>query len=183
MEEIWKDVPGYKGLYQVSNLGNIKALEKQRSKTQPHIISKEKPLKPGINVCGYKFVILVKNQEKKSFLLHRLILSAFIPNPENKPCANHKDCDRNNNRIENLEWCTYKENTRHAMQNGRMDWTKACKGSKHGRSKLTEADALAIKKRLKLGEDYKDIAADYPVCKATIYLIMKVENWGWLSVE
>ena len=97
MEELWKDVVGYEGLYQVSNLGRVK-----RIKTQ-HILS------PAISY-GYHRVNLSKKGKCKMFQVHRLVAFAFIPNPENYPCINHKDEVKNNNHVENLEWCTQKYN-------------------------------------------------------------------------
>ena len=99
MGEIWKDIPGYEGLYQVSNLGNVKSLFRYRRKlsiqTQPN---------------GYKGVVLYKNGNKKFKLVHRLVAEAFIPNPYKKPAVNHLDENRGNNVVSNLEWVTNKEN-------------------------------------------------------------------------
>ena len=96
MQEIWKDIKGYEGLYQVSNLGNVKSL-----KTNKNLYSS--------NAKGYRRVGLFKGK-RKGYSIHRLVAQAFIPNPENKPCVNHKDCNRANNNVNNLEWCTHKEN-------------------------------------------------------------------------
>ena len=98
MQEIWKDIKGYEELYQVSNLGRI-----QNKKTL-HI------LKGSTNNKGYRGVILCKNGKIKRYLVHRLVAIAFIENPKNKPYINHLDCNINNNNVENLEWCTQKEN-------------------------------------------------------------------------
>lgn len=94
MEEVWKDIEGYEGLYKVSNLGNVYSCYINRN------------LKNGIS-DGYKFVILNKNGDKKFSLVHRLVAEAFIPNPDNLPLINHKDEDRLNCRIDNLEWCDH----------------------------------------------------------------------------
>lgn len=110
-KEEWKDIKEYEGKYQISNLGNVKALDYKRTK-------KEKILKPRINSTGYMVVNLYKNAKFKTFKIHRLIAQAFIINPENKPCINHIDGNKLNNSIDNLEWCTYRENTIHAIKNG-----------------------------------------------------------------
>jgi len=99
MEEIWKDIEGYKGLYQVSNLGRIKSLHGLSERIMKQTLQK-----------GYLRITLLKNKKQKRFLSHRLVAQAFIPNPENKPQVNHIDEDKENNRVDNLEWVTAKEN-------------------------------------------------------------------------
>ena len=96
MEEIWKDVLDYEGLYQVSNFGRVK--------------SNWKILSPADNGNGYKHIVLTKNGIQTDKLVHRLVAEAFLPNPDNLPCVNHKDENKSNNFIENLEWCSHKYN-------------------------------------------------------------------------
>lgn len=98
--EIWKDIVGYEGLYQVSNLGRIKSLR----------FNKEKILKPTISSKGYLRVDLIKNQKRKTKYIHRIVLENFIPNVNNFPEINHKDENKTNNSVENLEWCTSQYN-------------------------------------------------------------------------
>lgn len=105
MTETWKDIKGYEGLYQISNLGDVKR------------ISSGKILKP-YSHNGYIRVALSKDNTPKHMDIHRLIAQAFIPNPENKPEINHKDGNKENNSIQNLEWCTRKENMSHAKKMG-----------------------------------------------------------------
>lgn len=113
MEEIWKDITGYEGRYQVSNLGNIKSLPHSReifSRGYKQVVNyKEKLLKPSMG--PYKLVTLSKNKVKEYKLVHRLVAEAFIPNPKNLPYVNHKDENKHNNCVDNLEWCTAKYNT------------------------------------------------------------------------
>jgi hypothetical protein len=109
--EEWRDVVGYEGLYQVSNLGNVKSLKRvvKHSSGCPKIIN-EKFLKPSSAKYGHKNVVLSLNGIKKHQLVHRLVAKAFIENPNNYPCVNHKDENAKNNCIDNLEWCTVQYN-------------------------------------------------------------------------
>ena len=110
MEEIWKDIEGYEGLYQVSNLGRVKSLERLvfysdgRSR-----VFKEQILKPS-KEYDYLYVILYKNNENKHFRIHRLVANTFIDNPNNYPYINHIDECKSNNNVNNLEWCSPKYN-------------------------------------------------------------------------
>lgn len=106
MQEIWKDIVGYEGLYQVSNFGVVKSL----TKLCGHRPKKETIIKQDTS-RGYKRVTLCKDGILKRFQVHRLVGLAFIENPQNKPCINHKDENRANNNVLNLEWVTHKENT------------------------------------------------------------------------
>ena len=127
--EIWKDIKGYEGSYMVSNYGRVKSLEKNieshnhtRTQYRP-----EKILKQYKNKWGYMRVYLTQNSIKKMYAVHRLVASAFIDNPNNKPCVNHIDNDRSNNHLDNLEWCTYKENNNWAKKQGRRVFTEEWK--------------------------------------------------------
>lgn len=100
--EIWKDIKGYEGKYQVSNQGRVKSLNYNNT-TAPKILSL-------IYDNGYCYVGLSCNSSTKKIGVHRLVADAFIPNPENKPCINHINTVRDDNNVENLEWCTIKEN-------------------------------------------------------------------------
>ena len=111
MKEIWKDIVGYEGLYQVSNLGNVKSLERiVIKKDNKKYLQKEKILRLGLSDKKYYTVSLFKNGKGKTYRIHRLVAEAFIPNPNNYPCVNHKDENKQNNCIDNLEWCTNKYN-------------------------------------------------------------------------
>lgn len=109
MEEVWKDIPGFEGYYQASTHGRIKSLG---------TITKYKPtvkiLKPFITPQGYARLHIGKKHDRRTWGVHRLIATTFIPNPHNKPQVNHIDGDPSNNRVENLEWCTPHENIQHS---------------------------------------------------------------------
>lgn len=109
MKEIWKDIHGYEQRYQVSNIGRIKSLKRVCKRGNNHKPVNECILKPGNNK-GYMTVALSKNGNVKYFQVHRLVAEAFIPNPDNLPCVNHKDENSLNNNVDNLEWCTYSYN-------------------------------------------------------------------------
>ena len=112
-KEVWKDIPGYEGYYQVSNLGRVKSLA--RKNNMGHHL-KEKILKPSFNK-GYPRVIFCKDAIRKSFFCHRLVAIVFIPNPNNYPIINHKDENPGNCCVENLEWCSYKYNNNYGDTN------------------------------------------------------------------
>ena len=113
--EVWKDVVGYEQRYQVSNLGRV------YSKITKKI------LKQNLHSNGY-FTIATKiggrNGKAVCFKVHRLVATAFLPNIENKPLVNHIDGVKTNNNVNNLEWCTAKENTDHAIRTGLLDYSK-----------------------------------------------------------
>lgn len=123
-KEIWKDIEGYEGLYQVSNLGRVKSLPKQDG----FVFLNTRILKP-LNINNRKRVVLVKNKKKKNFFIHQLVAKMFISNPNNYFIINHIDGNPSNNNVNNLEWCTYKHNTRHAVKNNLIKHNKIAKYS------------------------------------------------------
>lgn len=108
MEEIWKDIEDYEGFYQVSNFGRVKRVTTGRI------------LKGTTDKDGYALVLLSKHNTPSMRITHRLVAQAFIPNPEHKPEVNHIDEDKTNNRVDNLEWSTRKENCNHGTRNARL---------------------------------------------------------------
>lgn len=120
MKELWKNIKGYEDRYQISNLGSVKSLTRNAKHNckKGTILLKGKILKDWKTNNRYKMVVLVKPGTRKYFLVHRLLAQAFIPNLENKRCVHHKDDDKTNNIINNLEWLTHAENNKHAYQSG-----------------------------------------------------------------
>lgn len=107
MEEVWKDIKGYEGLYQVSNLGRIKSLRVWAgNKFTKKYKKREKILKQGLQKNGYCFILLYKGKKPKTFRVHRLVAQAFIENPNMYSEVNHKNKNKQNNNVDNLEWCT-----------------------------------------------------------------------------
>lgn len=109
--EEWKDIPGYDGLYQISSKGRARSVFCDRRRCGDKYIKKQQVLKPTITNYGYLVVGLTdKNGKCNSRLVHRLVAEVFIPNPEGLPIINHKDENKVNNSVENLEWCSYSYN-------------------------------------------------------------------------
>lgn len=118
--EIWKDIKGYEGLYQVSNLGRVKSLDRIIVRKDGISQFKKGIIKtPKINSDGYCSVTLSKNGNNKTFGIHILVAKHYIPNPDRKPEINHIDFNRENNQADNLEWCTHQENIQYSSNNGR----------------------------------------------------------------
>ena len=177
MEEIWKDIPEYENLYQVSSYGRIKSLDhytKDVNKTQ---FIKGRILKPQHQTTGYYKVTLSKNGIKKQYTIHRLVAKTFLANPENKIEVNHIDGDKLNNNISNLEWTTPKENTRHAIKSG----LNKNYGENHYKSILTKKDVLRILELLKQGLSHSSIAKQYNVSRTLITRINVGTAWKHLT--
>ena len=181
--EIWRDIKGYKGYYQISNLGRIKSLQRKvpvNRKGQKTFLKtvKERILKQKTNKYGYKVVDLRRNGHDHR-LVHRLVAQMFIPNPENKPVVNHLDGNKINNNATNLEWATVSENTQHSYDN--MLQVMGV-GEENPGSKLTEQDVLGIWELRRKGFIMKDIADKYDVSLSNISLIIRGKTWQHLKV-
>lgn len=113
--EIWKDIEGYEGLYQVSNMGRVKSL-KRKDRYGRIIKEKIRNLQNGKD--GYLIISLWNNGKGRMYSVHRLVAETFIPNPDSKPVVNHIDGNKQNNNADNLEWCTNSENDLHAYRLG-----------------------------------------------------------------
>ena len=114
MQEVWKPICGYEGIYEVSNHGNIRSLDRIDFAGR-HLKGKLFSTKAKGN---YITCVLTKYGEHQTFRIHQLVAETFIPNPDGKQCVNHKDGNKQNNHVSNLEWCTHSENNRHAFRTG-----------------------------------------------------------------
>lgn len=163
MQEIWKHIPEYEGLYEVSNLGRIRSL----------LNTKTTFLKGRDDTNGYLKVALFKNLIRREMKIHRLAAMAFIPNPENKPQVNHINGIKSDNRIENLEWCSQSENSIHAYKKGLQ---VSRRGKDNNKTKLTEAQVLDIRGKFLHISSYK-LAVIYDVYATTIQSIRRRRTW------
>jgi len=166
---IWKDVIGYNGLYEISNYGDVKSIGRRGNKGTMLL----KPL----NIKGYHAVWLSKNNKRKRNQIHRLVATAFIDNPHNKPQVNHMDGVKTNNNVNNLEWNTCSENQLHSYRTGLVI---SQKGEQHGRAKLREQDVLDIRKLNKFFKQV-ELAKIFNVSKQSINLIVNNKQWVHLG--
>jgi hypothetical protein len=154
MQEIWKDIKGYEGLYQISNLGRVKSLERYKQNHSKKQIVKEKILVPRVRGL-YKSVSLWKHNKGKEFTIHRLVAKTFIDNPDNFLYINHKDGDKLNNYVSNLEWCTQSHNIKEAYRIGLIKPRKhtaetkiKISNSKKGKSNKQEKTIICIESNI-----------------------------------
>lgn len=176
--EIWKNIKDYEGMYQVSNLGNVKSLSRKlRVHHNSMRLLRERILKCGILRQGYKAAALWENQKVKLCTIHRLVGIAFIPNPKNKPCINHKNGIKTDNRVENLEWVTYSENMIHALKHNLIK-----KGEEKCNTQLTNKNALIIKLLYKEGiYTQKQIGLKYNISQHTVSRIVNKKSWKHIT--
>ncbi len=183
--EVFVDIPGYEGYYQVSNYGKVislyRVIKEKTGKTQA---LKGRILKLRINPGGYYYVGLGKNGSKATFAIHQLVAQAFISNPNNKKTVNHIDGNKLNNSVTNLEWSTYSENLEHAYKTGLRRAVKSSEvASKNYKRKLTEQQVREIKRLLAAGNlTHKEIATKFGVARSTITEIKSGRRWKHLNV-
>jgi hypothetical protein len=165
--EVWKDIKGYEGLYQVSNLGRVKSLDRiinysngLNSKHKGKILTKEKTRD------NYNRVTLSLNNKQKRFQVHRLVAKHFLKNINNKPCVNHIDGNKLNNIVENLEWCTYSENEIHS-------YNFLSKINSNRKLKIEDVDYILLNYIKGRKGNIRDLAFKFKVDVTTIYNVIK----------
>lgn len=168
MNEQWKDVEGYEGIYQMSSLGRVRSFH--QDVTVGRILE---PYKAG---RGYLQVTLCRDEERKRVYVHRLVAFAFLgpaPSPDHE--INHKNGNKQDNRVENLEWVTAAYNTRHAI---RALGVEHAVGEKAGAAKITEQDVKEIRKLYKTGEHTQaELGEMFGITQSAIHLIICRKNW------
>lgn len=167
-------VVGYEGLYSVSDLGQVYSMPKKWVSGKGCVREIKKPVKMSMSFdnSGYRVVGLRKGDNLKQYKVHRLVAIAFIPNPLNKPCVNHIDGDKGNNKLENLEWVTVKENGTHAKNTGLYNHVF---GEKHGSCKLTEKSVIEIRKSTLTS---RELGKKYGVSHYHINAIKSGRKWS-----
>jgi hypothetical protein len=179
--EVWRAVPGYEGLYDVSSIGRVRRATTRPpwgwGGCKPGKLLRLSPPAPRGQGSAYFMVILCNRGHERGWCVHKLVAMAFIPNPENKPQVNHKNGIKADNRVENLEWVTAKENARHAVANGLINRRR---GADHHQAKLTEHDVLAIRDAKRRGITGTALARAYGVKHNTIYAITNGRLWRHL---
>lgn len=176
-----KDVVNFPG-YSVDEDGNVYSHRRKKGKGKGNglgtkvVIDKTycKKLKPRTGRAGYPVVYLCGGHSQQ-YTVHRLVATTFIPNPENKPCINHKDFNICNPSVDNLEWVTYSENNKHSVKNGRMA------GEKSNFSKLSVNEVVAIRALAKTTVRRKDIAALFGITPDYVTGIQKRKAWDHIK--
>lgn len=173
MRELWKDIPGYIGIYKISNLGSIKSLVRKGRRTE--II-----LEPGMDSDGYLHTSLRKNNIGVTRKIHRLVLETFVGLRSRGMVARHLDGNRQNNRLDNLTWGTMIENAQDAVRHGTSPGFKS-HGTNNGQAKLTKLEVVKIKQLLDLQKhSQREIAKMFDVSFQTICLINLGKIWKYV---
>ena len=168
MVETWKDIKGQEGRYLISNIGRVKTF------VQACKSNKDGILKNGIDTGGYFIIKLYREGKGTTTKIHRLVAETFIENPNNLPQVNHKDGNKQNNNVENLEWCTALENAKHSWDTG---LSKKYFGEQTSQAKFTEKQILEIRSKYKKGNGI-ELAAEYNMSATNIYDIIRRRIWN-----
>lgn len=168
--ENWKPIPGYEGRYWVSDKGRIYSNGKRKM-----------IMNPSVTRDGYLSVQLFCDGQYRHMKVHRAVALAFIENPDNKETVNHKDCNKTNNAVENLEWSTRSEQEVHAYKNGKKTNFPRLIGTGNYSHKLDEDAVRDIRKRSAEGESPTKLAREYGVCRDSIYNV--VNGYYWKDVK
>lgn len=164
MEEIWKDIPDWENLYQISSIGRIKSVRYNKFR------------KSVIGIRGYHTISLWNKRFNQTLYVHRLLAQLFIENPDNKTCVNHKDGNKLNNNLNNLEWVTYSENNKHAFDTG-LKISNNKFGTQSKRGIFNKTDLHEIKNMVNSGLNNKQIAEKFQVDSSTIQKIVSGKHY------
>lgn len=180
LEETFRVIPNTNGIYFASNLGTIKSIDHKVFHSNGVIrMQYGRILKQQICLKGYAQVSIKMNGKFINTGVHRLVALAFIENENNYPQVNHINCKKLDNRVENLEWCTNKQNNSHAIENNLM---RLNYGEKHHMAKLKDEDVKKARQLFKIGFTNKELAKDYNVSQAAMSKILRNETYINLSL-
>lgn len=175
--ELWRDIPGYEGLYQISCFGRVKSLARNvynHANKSAYYVSKEKIKKPAVHRQGYLYVYLCKDSKPKKFYIARLVASSFCEGEYGDLEVNHKDLNKQNNFYTNLEWITPKDNVRHSFKNGQR---KILKGPLNPAAVLNWNKVRSIRKDYFSGMKYSDVEKKYKITSGNLSHIIKFTTW------
>ncbi|MFP7224882.1 NUMOD4 domain-containing protein [Priestia filamentosa] len=176
MQEVWKPVKGYEGMYEVSNKGNVKSVPREYiNKVGARRTVKGQMLRFFKTKEGYVRISLGINQKQKNYLVHRLVAETFLDNPDGKNEVNHKDANKENNAVDNLEWCTRVDNIRHSFANNLVFRDK---GTERYNSKLDENKVREMRRLFETG-NYRisEVARMFSVNRKTADNAIKKVTW------
>lgn len=176
MNEIWKDISTYEGIYQVSSMGHVKSLDRlAKDRWGGGRLIYGKMITIQCDMHGYRYVHLYKNSKGRNCKVHLLVAKAFIENINNLPFINHIDGDKSNNCINNLEWCTQSENEKHAHQIG----LKNHKGENHPRNRFTNDDILEMRRLFDIEKlNQREIGRIMNINYKTVHKIVHRQRWA-----
>ena len=170
---IWKDIPGYENYYQVSTNGLVRSVDRYvKNKTGGNSFKIGRPMKMFMTEFGYFRVRLCKYGIIKNYHVHKLVAITFIENINNKPIINHIDCNKKNNNVENLEWCTVKENNEHALKNNLILSGINCPNVKVDKRKSEHVTSLR-----NMGFSVKNIIEITGVTRTNVYRIINNKHY------
>lgn len=174
--EIWKDITGWEGQYQVSNFGRARSLDRVYIDTRGAVQNLKGKVLVGSNCNGYISIKLCYAHKAKFAFLHRMVAIEFIPNPENKPFVNHLDGNKRNCHVSNMEWATRLENARHASLTGLQK-----KGTQTPSAVLTEEIVAELRKLHQSGKGPSEISRLYNFKVNTVYQALMKKSWKHVS--
>ncbi|WP_054908742.1 NUMOD4 domain-containing protein [Pseudomonas sp. NBRC 111135] len=179
MQEIWKPIAGFEGLYEISNLGRVKSLGRfRRAKGDAKTWMDERIKAPCAQREGYLSAHLYCEGRMTKRYVHRLVADAFLPNPLDLPEVNHLDGDKQNNSLANLAWSSRSENCRHALES---DLYQTARGERAGNSKLSESDVREIRSLAASGMFHREIADQYRIGRKAVTKIVNRQRWEHVS--